>query len=111
MVERIKISKGLAVPFQGEPTQQIDLKAVRQVALLSRDYFGLRPTMLVAEGDLVKLGQPVMIDKQTEGVVFVSPAGGRVKAIYRGAKRHFLSMVFEVAKNEADDEFGGFQDA
>ncbi len=100
MVERFEISKGLKVPLSGEPEQQMDAKSVKQVALLSSDYLGLRPTILVSEGDEVKLGQPVMVDKQTDGVVFVSPAGGRVAGIHRGAKRHFLSMVIDVADHE-----------
>ena len=41
------------------------------------DYVGMRPTLLVSEGDRVELGQPLFSDKKTEGVVFTAPAGGR----------------------------------
>ncbi|MDZ4851446.1 MAG: Na(+)-translocating NADH-quinone reductase subunit A [Pirellulaceae bacterium] len=105
MVERFEVVKGLTVPIEGEPEQKVCLKPVRHVAIVSSDFLGMRPTMLVSEGDEVKLGQPVLLDKQSEGVVFVSPAGGRVKAINRAAKRRFLSMVIEVAKEEAIHEF------
>jgi len=105
MVERFEISKGLRIPMDGEPEQRIDVRSVKQVALVSADYLGLRPTMLVSEGDEVKLGQPVLIDKQTDGVVFCAPAGGRITGIHRGAKRHFLSMVIEVADNEQSIEW------
>ena len=105
MVDRFEISKGLAIPMEGEPEQTVDVKPVGQVALVSSDYLGLRPTLLVAEGDEVKLGQPILVDKQTEGVVFTSPAGGRVRAVHRGDKRHFLSMVIDIADNELHQEF------
>lgn len=108
MVERFEITKGLAIPIAGEPEQQIDIKPVSQVALVSSDYLGLRPTMLVSEGDQVKLGQPVMVDKQTDGIVFTSPAGGRVRAINRGAKRRFLSMIIDIADNEQKQEFKSY---
>ena len=105
MVERFEISKGLTIPIEGQPEQRIDSKFVGQVALVSSDYLGLRPTLLVAEGDEVKLGQPIMVDKQTDGVVFASPAGGRIQAIHRGDKRRFLSIVVDVADKELHQEF------
>ncbi len=108
MVERFEISKGLTIPIEGEPEQKIDIKNVGQVGIVADDYPGLRPTMLVSEGDEVKLGQPVMLDKQNEGVVFTSPAGGRVNAIHRGAKRRFLSIVIDVASTEAKQQFDKF---
>ena len=33
----------------------------------------MKPTMLVKEGDQVKLGQPLFADKKNEGVHFTSP--------------------------------------
>ena len=45
--------------------------------------------MLVAEGDKVKLGQPLFTDKKTEGVTYTSPAAGTVADVIRGEKRKF----------------------
>ncbi len=111
MVERFEISKGLTIPIEGDAEKRVELKSVRQVALVASDYLSLRPTILVSEGDDVKLGQPVMVDKQTEGLVFVSPAGGKVLAIHRGAKRRFLSMVIEVADRETAVEHPTYNSA
>ncbi len=105
MVERFEISKGLSIPIEGEPDPKVDVKPVGQVGLVADDYPGLRPTMLVSEGDQVKLGQPVMLDKQNEGLVFTASAAGRVCAIHRGAKRRFLSLVIDVADVESKHEF------
>ena len=71
----IKTKKGLELPIAGAPEQVIQpAGAVRSVAVLGDDYPGMRPTMLVAEGDRVKLGQPLFSDKKNEGVLYTAPA-------------------------------------
>ena len=51
-----KIKKGLDIPIAGEPEQVIhDGPAVISVALLGPDYIGMRPTMLVQEGERLTL--------------------------------------------------------
>ena len=93
----IRIKKGLNLPLEGAPGQQIESgPAVKTVALVGDDYIGMKPTMLVREGDTVKLGQPVFTDKKNEGVHYTSPASGKVIAVNRGAKRKFESLVIEL---------------
>ncbi|WP_108124417.1 Na(+)-translocating NADH-quinone reductase subunit A [Saccharospirillum mangrovi] len=100
----IKISKGLDLPISGAPRQEIsDGRPVSTVALVGYDYNGMKPTMLVREGDRVKLGQPVFTDKKSEGIVFTAPASGIVKAINRGARRVFQSLVIEVDGDDAEN--------
>ena len=96
------IKRGLELPIQGAPEQRIDAAVhVSQVALLGDDYVGMKPTMLVSEGDRVKLGQPVFEDKKTPGVIFTAPAAGTVAAVNRGAKRKFESLVINVEGDDA----------
>lgn len=97
------IQNGLDVPISGTPKQVVsDGPQVSQVALLGEDYIGMKPTMLVREGDTVKLGQPLFEDKKTPGVSYTSPAAGKVAAIQRGAKRKFESIVIDVADGEEE---------
>jgi Na+-transporting NADH:ubiquinone oxidoreductase subunit A len=97
----IKTKKGLDLPISGLPEQKIhDGRAVEAVALLGPEYIGMRPTMQVAEGDSVKLGQHLFADKKNPGVVFTSPASGKVQAINRGAKRALLSVVIAIDGDE-----------
>ena len=57
---RIKIRRGLDLPITGRPEQVITAgPSVDSVAVLGRDYVGLKPKILVAEGDRVRLGQPL----------------------------------------------------
>ena len=97
------IRKGLDVPISGAPKQVVSNgPQIGKVALLGDDYIGMKPTMLVREGDTVKLGQPLFEDKKTPGVKYTSPAAGTVAEINRGAKRKFESIVIAVADGEEE---------
>ncbi|MGR8935708.1 MAG: Na(+)-translocating NADH-quinone reductase subunit A [Gammaproteobacteria bacterium] len=99
------IAKGLDLPITGEPEQVIEEgNPVKTVAVLGMDYVGLKPKMLVAEGDQVKLGQPLFEDKQNPAVKFASPGSGTVKAINRGEKRVLQSVVVELS-GDAQESF------
>ncbi|PMH89524.1 Na(+)-translocating NADH-quinone reductase subunit A [Vibrio cyclitrophicus] len=97
----ITINKGLDLPIAGTPSQVInDGKSITKVALLGEEYVGMRPTMHARVGDEVKKGQVLFADKKNPGVVFTSPASGKVIEVNRGAKRVLQSVVIEVAGNE-----------
>ncbi|TWU39649.1 Na(+)-translocating NADH-quinone reductase subunit A [Novipirellula artificiosorum] len=105
------IKQGLNLPISGAPEQHAEVaKHINRVALVGDDYVGMKPTMLVSEGDHVRQGQAVFEDKKTPGVLFTAPASGKVVEVNRGAKRKFESMVIEV---EGDDrtEFDGAKGA
>ncbi|SDZ79321.1 Na(+)-translocating NADH-quinone reductase subunit A [Microbulbifer marinus] len=98
-----KIRRGLDLPISGAPEQVIhDGPALKTVAVLGPDYHGMKPTMAVAEGDSVKLGQLLFTDKKTEGVRYTAPAAGRVVAINRGARRVLQSVVIEIDGDDAE---------
>lgn len=104
----IKIRKGLDLPISGAPTQAVAQgNSVSSVALLGDDYVGLRPTMEVEVGDRVKLGQLVFTDKKSPGVRYTAPGCGVVKALNRGAKRKFESLVIELDGDE-EETFASF---
>ncbi|MEZ8968699.1 NADH:ubiquinone reductase (Na(+)-transporting) subunit A [Vibrio breoganii] len=97
----ITIKKGLDLPISGAPTQVInDGNTVSKVALLGEEYVGMRPTMHVREGDVVKKGQVLFADKKNPGVVFTAPQSGTVTQVNRGAKRVLQSVVIEIAGDE-----------
>ncbi len=101
----IEISKGLDLPIQGQPIQAIEPgKPVSQVALIADDYVGMKPKLLAQVGDSVKIGQPLFEDKKNPGVLFTSPAAGKVHSINRGEKRKFLSMIIDVDGGGMDIE-------
>ncbi|HBN14945.1 MAG TPA: NADH:ubiquinone reductase (Na(+)-transporting) subunit A, partial [Pseudohongiella sp.] len=109
----IRIKRGLDLPISGAPEQTIaEGRAVSSVAILGRDYVGMKPTMEVSEGDKVRLGQLLFTDKKTEGVKYTAPGTGTVRAINRGEKRVFLSLVIDLDEDQSDQEtFASYSDA
>ncbi|MEC4727678.1 Na(+)-translocating NADH-quinone reductase subunit A [Shewanella sp. D64] len=96
------VTKGLDVPIAGEPKQVIEERFhASHVALLGEEYIGLKPTMMVEIGDLVKKGQPLFEDKKTPGVFFTAPASGEIIAINRGERRVLQSVVIKCHGDEA----------
>ncbi len=93
------------MPISGIPEQQISPCAPpRHVAILGDDYVGMRPTMLVQEGDSVIKGQALFEDKKNPGVLFTAPASGTVVAINRGERRILQSVVIRT-EGEGEREF------
>ena len=102
----IKTTKGLNLPVSGTPDPVIaDTPNVTSVSLLGNDFVGMKPTMMVKVGDIVKRGTKLFEDKKNPGVYFTSPAGGIVKDISRGDKRKFLSVEVEISQNEEPELF------
>ncbi len=100
---RIKITNGLDIPLAGLPEPAIEAgRLVRSVAVLGADYVGLKPKMLVQEGDQVTLGQALFVDKRDPAVLFTAPGSGTVSEINRGARRVLLSVVINLDDSETD---------
>jgi Na+-transporting NADH:ubiquinone oxidoreductase subunit A len=105
------IKKGLDLPITGGPKQIIeDGNRINSVAILGMDYVGMKPTMMVSEGDMVKLGQILFTDKKNPGVNFTSPGAGVVKAINRGAKRALQSVVVEL-EGSGEESFNQYNES
>ena len=67
----INIKKGLDLPISGKPSSTItDTPTVNSVSLLSNDFVGMKPTMLVKVGDKVKVGSKIFEDKKNTGIFF-----------------------------------------
>ena len=77
------------------------------VALMGPDTVDLKPGMLVAVGDRVKLGQPLFSDKQNPGVQFTAPGAGTIAAINRGERRVLQSVVINLDGDE-EEEFTAY---
>ena len=98
------IQKGLDLPITGKPLQQIDVdgpaKALTRVAVLADDFIGMKPRMMVNEGDEVRRGQALFEDRKRPGVLHTATAAGKVVAIHRGDKRALRSVVIELNERE-----------
>ncbi|RZU47082.1 Na+-transporting NADH:ubiquinone oxidoreductase subunit A [Fluviicoccus keumensis] len=99
----VKIKRGLDIPISGAPSEQVSVvSSIRSVALIGADYHGMMPSMKVAEGDRVIQGQPLFTDKKNPRVQFTAPVTGQVRAINRGERRVFQSLVIDVEPGAQD---------
>lgn len=97
----IRIKRGLNLPISGAPEQVVAGEhRPREVAILGRDYVGMKPTMAVQVGDRVKIGQQLFSDKKNPAVIYTAPGCGEVKAINRGYQRRLHSVVIELDGEE-----------
>ena len=98
-MKHFTLRKGLDLPISGAPRAEVGpSEQVNSVALLGDDYLDLKPRIVVAEGDKVSAGSPVLFDKNMPEAQIVSPVSGTVRAINRGARRKLISVVIDVDK-------------
>ena len=112
-MQTFKLKKGLDLPVAGAPEQKIHPgPEFGTVAVLGADYLGLKPRMLVQEGDEVQRGTPLFCHKDAPDAMMVAPMSGKVVAINRGARRVLQSVVIEVSDfNDTGVDFSGAGDA
>ena len=93
MANVIKLRKGLDVNLKGRANlETFQPDASDTYALVPDDFCGMKPKVVVKEGDAVKAGDALFVDKQHPEVKFVSPVSGSVALIERGERRKVLSV-------------------
>ncbi len=101
---QIRIKYGLDIPISGTPEQSIHMgPPIQHVALCGLDYPGLKPKLLVAQGDTVGLGQALFIDKRDPAVQYSSPGQGTIVAVNRGARRILETIVIRLEESGVPD--------
>ncbi len=103
-----KLKKGLDIPIAGKPAKE--LRTIENQSIFKIhpvDIKGLKPKLLVKEGDQVKIGTPVLYNKLSEKVKFVSPASGTIKNIQFGPRRVINEISIE--SNGNTDEYVTFE--
>ena len=99
----IKLKRGFDLLITGAPEQVIHpAPPLRSVALMGADYIDLKHSLAVAEGERVRLGQPLFTDRRYSEVCYTAPGAGYVRAINRGAKRRLASVVLELDGDDAE---------
>ena len=93
MANVIKLRKGLDVNLTGKASLETMLTKVSgQYALVPDDFYGVKPKVVVKEGDTVKAGDALFVDKNHPEVKFVSPVSGTVALVERGERRKVMSV-------------------
>ncbi len=107
MANVIKLKKGLTVNLVGKPSAEITTPKASKVFGLAPDAFvGVKPKVVVKEGETVKAGDALFVDKLHPEVKFTSPVSGQVTAVQRGDRRKVLSIQVEADEKQAYADFG-----
>ena len=107
MAHVIKLRKGLDINLKGKAAKQkFSVKAAAQYALVPDDFVGMTPKVVVREGDKVKAGDALFVNKKQTDVKFASPVSGVVQAVVRGDRRKVLRVVVEADKDQQYVDFG-----
>ncbi|MBO8444728.1 MAG: Na(+)-translocating NADH-quinone reductase subunit A [Bacteroidetes bacterium] len=106
MSNNIDLKKGLDIPILGAAAQKTAKVTVPgTVAVKPTDFRGLKPRLLVREGDKVLAGSPVLADKESPDILFTSPVSGTVTEIVRGEKRKLLEVRIKADATQEYLEF------
>ena len=109
MAKVIKLRKGLDINLKGKATKETaTVKCPGEYALVPDDFHGVKPKVVVKEGDAVKAGDALFVDKLHPEVKFVSPVSGTVSMVERGDRRKLLSIRVKsltpsLSKGEGED--------
>ena len=107
MAKVIKLRKGLDVNLKGKPAKDlISVQSTGLFAMLPDDFNGMKPKVLVKEGDTVKVGDALFVDKNLPEVKFVAPVSGKVALVERGERRKVLSVRIEADEKQQYVDFG-----
>ena len=107
MVNVIKLRKGLDITLEGKAEEKkIQLKSNGKFALVPDDFEGVTPKVVVKEGDHVKAGDALFINKLYPEVKFASPVSGTVREVVRGERRKVLSVRVDADETQEYVDFG-----
>lgn len=107
MANVIKLRKGLDINLKGkanfETIRRIDSS---EIALVPDSFGGVTPKVIVREGDCVKAGDALFVDKKYPEMKFASPVSGTVKAVVRGDRRKVLYVKVKADETQQFVDFG-----
>lgn len=93
MANVIKLRKGLDINLKGKAVnKRVDVKPAGEYALVPADFTGVVPKVVVREGDDVKAGDILFVNKKFPEVGFASPVSGTVTEVVRGERRKLLCV-------------------
>ena len=107
MANVIKLRKGLNINLKGRAAEtKLTIGTAEEYALVPDDFVGITPKLSVKEGDVVKAGDSLFVNKNCPEVKFASPVSGKVTAVVRGERRKILCIKVQADKEQQYADFG-----
>lgn len=110
-MKEIRLKKGHDILLAGQPEKRLIIAG--QPALLKirpADFHGIKPKLMVKEGDHVKTGSPVFSSKAAPDLFVTSPGSGRIARIVFGKRRVINEVAINLDKTESFEEFERFNE-
>ena len=99
----LTIKKGMNIRLIGAPRAEVESTATPEaVEVYPTEFQGVKPRLRVKEGDHVKRGTPLFVDKKNEAFSCCAPAQGTVETIEYGARRVVQRIRIKVSGDEAE---------
>ncbi len=106
-MKTVKIKKGW--PFKkiaGKPSLRVESRpAKKHVAFLPDKLPFVKPRLLVAKGDKVKIGSVLFEDKKNTDFKFLSPGSGEIADITYGPRRVIEEIIIALDADESAESF------
>ena len=107
MTKIVKLHRGLDINLKGAAAKEKQTVQMGSVyALQPDDFQGVKPKVVVKEGDKVKAGDALFINKAYPEVKFASPVSGTVTLVERGDRRKVLSVQVTADAKQEFVDFG-----
>jgi Na+-transporting NADH:ubiquinone oxidoreductase subunit A len=107
MANVIKLRKGLDINLKGIAAKElVSVKEPGIYSLVPDDFTGVKPKVVVKEGENVLAGGPLFVDKNHPEVKFVSPVSGVVTSVERGERRKVLNIIVKADEKQQYVELG-----
>ena len=101
-MNHIIINKGHDIRISGIPSHEvISGPNPETLSILPNLFRGVKPKLMVKEGDNVKIGSPLFFDKIKPDVRWASPGSGKISQIQFGARRTIEKIEVTVNNNES----------
>lgn len=105
-----KLKKGHDIKIAGKPTKTIStVEKPASIFIQPNAINGIKPKLLIKEGDSISIGTPLFLDKNNSEIIFTSPVSGTLSKITFGERRSIVSLEIEV-NDEAYVEFKSFKE-
>ena len=103
----IKLRKGLSINLKGRAKKEtVKLGQSAEYTINPSDFVGVVPKVIVHEGEHVKAGETLFVNKNCPEVKFSSPVSGIVNAVERGERRKVLGIHIQADAVQEFIDFG-----
>lgn len=104
-----RIKKGLDIRLEGKPSETIgEVPTPSKYAVYPGEFAGIKPRILIKEGDQISRGDVLFENKKNTKMVFRAPCGGTIKRIMLGARRAPQEILIEKADTGSETQFNTF---